>query len=535
MNDNEMFNNFSGDNDDPAKDNGNGFNEQSSQNVNFTTSNTSNNTYSSKEETKKANREARRAAKKEARKKARANKKGRFTGKVAGAIALAAVFGVCTGAGIYGVSNFTSLSLSDDSSTSISIASTQTASDSTDSQLKVTTTSSTQVVTTDVTSVVASAMPSIVSINVKATTTTTDYFGQSYEEESEGAGSGIIIAQSDTELIIVTNNHVVEDADSMEVSFVDGSTATAYLKGTESSVDIAVIAVELEDLSEDTLSAISIATLGDSNSLTVGESAIAIGNALGYGQSVTTGVISALGREIETEDGETNTFIQTDAAINPGNSGGALLNSKGEVIGVTSSKIGATTVEGMGFAIPISDVIDLINELMNEDTKITVAESEQGALGVSVMTPTGIDGAYVAAVSEGSAAEKAGIEVGDLITSFDGNDITSASDLTSLMSYYAEGDTVTVTVLRRVDGQYQYVDIEVTLDNASTLSSSSSSEDSNSSSYGMPGSSESEQSDSNEQETFPQQEMPGMSGSGQQGSQSQQGSQGGGSGFSFGG
>lgn len=488
MNDNEIFNNASGENNDSVQN-------------------------------KKENREARRAAKKEARRKAKANGKGKFSGKVAGALALAAVFGVCTGAGIYGASNFTTLSLSDNSSSSYSVSATNTDSDTSDSEIKVTTTSSTQVVTTDVTDVVAAVSPSIVSINIKATTTTTDMFGQSYQQEAEGAGSGIIIAKSDTELIIVTNNHVIADANSMEVSFVDGSSATAYLKGTESSVDIAVIAVELEDLSDDTLSSISIATLGDSNSLTVGESAIAIGNALGYGQSVTTGVISALNREIETEDGETNTFIQTDAAINPGNSGGALLNSKGEVIGVTSSKIGATTVEGMGFAIPISDVIDLINDLMNEDTKITVAEAEKGAMGVSVMTPTGIDGAYVAAVSEGSAADKAGIEVGDLITSFDGNDITSASDLTSLMSYYAEGDTVTVTVLRRVNGQYQYVDIEVTLDNASELTSSSSSgSDSQGYSYGMPGSSESEQSENDEQENFPQQGMPGMSGSEQFGS-----------------
>lgn len=456
--------------------------------------------------------------------------KSKKAGKVAGAIALAAVFGICTGAGIYGAQNFTSLSLSDDASSSISIASTQTVSDDSDSQLKVTTTSNTQVVTTDVTSVVAAAMPSIVSINVKATTTTTDFFGQSYQQESEGAGSGIIIAQSDSELIIVTNNHVVSGANSMEVSFADGSTATAYLKGTESSVDIAVIAVELEDLSKDTLSAISIATLGDSNSLTVGESAIAIGNALGYGQSVTTGVISALDREIETEDGETNTFIQTDAAINPGNSGGALLNSAGEVIGVTSSKIGATTVEGMGFAIPISDVIDLINDLMNEDTKITVAEGQQGALGVSVMTPTGIDGAYVAAVGDGSAAQKAGIQAGDLITSFDGNDITSASDLTSIMSYYAEGDTVTVTVLRRVDGQYQYVDIEVTLDNASTLSSSSSTDGGNTQGYeyGMPGQSGEEQQDNGQGES-----KSGSASDDQQGSQPE--SNGNGFGFSFGG
>lgn len=469
-------------------------------------------------------RASRKAAKKAARSERRKSKSGKV-GTMAFAVALAAVFGVSTGAGIYGVKNFTSLSLSDDSSSAYTTESSLADTDSSDTQIKVTTTSSTSVVTTDVTSVVAAAMPSIVSINVTATTTTTDFFGQTSEEETEGAGSGIIIAQSDTELIIVTNNHVIEDADSMQVTFVDGTSATAYLKGTDSSVDIAVIAVELEDLSDDTLSSISIATLGDSDSLTVGESAIAIGNALGYGQSVTTGVISALNREIETEDGETNTFIQTDAAINPGNSGGALLNSAGEVIGVTSSKIGATTVEGMGFAIPISDVIDLINELMNEDTKITVAEGQQGALGVSVMTPTGIDGAYVAAVNDGSAAQKAGIEAGDLITSFDGNDITSASDLTSIMAYYAEGDTVTVTVLRRVDGQYQYIDLEVTLDNASELKSSSSS--SGSQNYGSGSDGSSSGSDSNNGSGSDSQNGFGMPG--------QSGSQGGGSGFSFGG
>jgi serine protease Do len=532
MNSDEILRNVN-DNDDTVQNSGNGLNESNTQEVNFVLKENINNVSNEndanilKADVKKENRKARRAAKKEASKKAKAQGKGKMTGKIAGALALAAVFGVCTGAGIYGASNFTTLSLNDGSNASYSIAATNTDTDSSDPEIKVTTTSSSQVVTTDVTSVVAAVSPSIVSINVKATTTTTDFFGQSYQQEAEGAGSGIIIAKSDTELIIVTNNHVIADANSMEVSFVDGSSATAYLKGTESSVDIAVIAVELEDLSEDTLSSISIATLGDSNSLTVGESAIAIGNALGYGQSVTTGVISALGREIETEDGETNTFIQTDAAINPGNSGGALLNSAGEVIGVTSSKIGATTVEGMGFAIPISDVIDLINDLMNEDTKITVAEAQKGALGVSVMTPTGIDGAYVAAVSEGSAADKAGIEAGDLITSFDGNDITSAADLTSIMSYYAEGDTVTVTVLRRVNGEYQYVDIEVTLDNASEISSSSSSSDNNSQGYsfGMPG-----QSGSESEQGF-----------GSQGNESEQeydspqGNNGGGSGFSFGG
>jgi len=479
----------------------------------------------------KLNRKERRAKAKEEKKAAKmakkAQKKGHPILRAAAVVGLAAVFGVCAGAGVYGAQYFSSTSIVSESSDDSSSDS------STTNTISVSTTSSdSSVVATDVTAVVESAMPSIVSIDCTFSTTSTDMFGQTTEEESSGSGSGIIIAETDTELIIVTNNHVIEDATTMTVTFNDGSSATAYLKGTDSSVDIGVIAVELEDLSEDTLNSISIATLGDSDSLTVGETAIAIGNALGYGQSVTTGVISALNREIETEDGETNTFIQTDAAINPGNSGGALLNSKGEVIGVTSSKIGATTVEGMGFAIPISDVIDLINELMNEDTKITVSEEEKGALGVSVMTPTGIEGAYVASVTEGSAADNAGIEVGDLITAFDGNTITSASDLTSLMSYYSEGDTVTVTVLRKVDGQYESLDLEVTLDNASTLTattssnSSESSEDSDAESNEENSDSENNSESNESEQNGDSGQMQGQDGQNSQGGQGNQSGQG---------
>ncbi|WP_035778737.1 S1C family serine protease [Butyrivibrio sp. MC2013] len=413
-------------------------------------------------------------------------KGGNKMARAAAAIALAAVFGLSAGAGVYGVKEYSSVAEKgimnwlDEKASAADEAGADTAeagADQPERSSKLGELSDeakdsgalklghggVSIISSDVTSVVKSAMPSIVSIDCNFKTRTMNFFGQTMEQEQAGSGSGIIVGKSDSELIIVTNNHVVEGASSMSATFSDGNSATAYLKGTDPSVDIAVIAVEIEDITDDTLDAIKIASIGNSDELQVGEPAIAIGNALGYGQSVTTGVVSALGREIETEDGEKNSFIQTDAAINPGNSGGALLNASGEVIGVTSSKIGSTTVEGMGFAIPISDVEELIDRLMNLDTKIAVKDEDRGALGISVMTPSGIDGAYVAAVNEGGAADKAGIKEGDLITAFDGNSITSAADLTSMMSYYEKGSTVTVTVLRKDNGQYGSLDIEVTL------------------------------------------------------------------------
>ncbi len=401
----------------------------------------------------------------------KAKSKGKFVRKALCATALAAIFGVSAGAGMYGAMNYNTLFHKSAIVQSVDTGK-LTAKDNTDNTVKLSTSSSNSIVTTDVTSVVKACMPSIVAIDCDFTTTTMNIFGQTAEQKSSGSGSGIIVAKNDKELIIVTNNHVISNANSMKVTFADGKKATAYLKGTDSGKDIGVVAVELSDLSNDTLSSIAVANLGDSNNLTVGEPAIAIGNALGYGQSVTTGVVSATNREIETQKDEKSTFIQTDAAINPGNSGGALLNSKGEVIGVTSSKIGATTVEGMGFAIPISDVVDLINQFMNSNTKIAVDDAKKGALGVSVMSPTGIEGAYVAAVTKDSAADKAGIKKGDLITGIDKNAVDSASTLTGLMKYYAKGDEVTITLLRKVDGKYQTMDVKVTLDSAKDLSKS---------------------------------------------------------------
>ncbi len=412
----------------------------------------------------------------EAPKKPKKEKKMRggngFLKRAALCAVLGITFGVCSGAGFYTVNRLTGSTAQTESSSTTATAGNADMNNQVQNTLTTTSSNTSQTVTTDVTEVVANTMPSIVSINSTFTTTGTTIYGQTVSQESQGSGSGIIVGQSDSELLIATNNHVVEDATSMEVEFIDGTKATANIKGTDSAKDLAVIAVALEDLSSDTLSQIKVATLGDSDSLTVGEPAIAIGNALGYGQSVTTGVISAVNREVETEDGETNTFIQADAAINPGNSGGALINANGEVIGINSNKIGGETIEGMGYAIPISDAKPIIEELMNQETKIKVSDEERGALGISVMTPTGVEGAYVAQVQEDSAADKAGIQEGDLITKINDTEVTSRDDLTSALQYYAEGDTVTITVLRRGQNGYENIDLQVTLQSASTLTSS---------------------------------------------------------------
>ena len=417
-------------------------------------------------------------------------KKGGVGKKLVAGICVAAIFVGGLGVGYYGLTKNASDSASEISQIAESSSTTTTTESTTDSQIKTTTTTSgtASTVVTDVTEVVQNAMPSIVSINNTYTSTAT-YFGQSYSEEQTASGSGIIVGQNDTELLIVTNYHVIEGADKLEVSFYDGDTdesnntyVEAAVKGTDSDMDLAVIAVQLEDMTSDQLSMISIATLGDSDSLTVGEPAIAIGNALGYGQSVTTGVISALNRVIQLDDDSTGTFIQTDAAINPGNSGGALLNMNGEVIGINSNKIGGTTIEGMGYAIPISTAIPIINELMNEETKIKVSEEEQGYIGISGVSVTSDvsevynmpQGVYVAQVTEDGGAAAAGIQKGDIITAFNGEEISSMEDLKSKLEYYAAGTTVTLTVERaNSSGSYDEYTFEVTLTSSSTTSSDS--------------------------------------------------------------
>lgn len=331
---------------------------------------------------------------------------------------------------------------------------------------------------TDVTEVVKNVMPAVVSVNGRYVERMT-FWGREYSQEGIGSGSGIIVGQNDTELLLATNYHVVEWAEELTVQFVNGDQAQAQVKGVDEDKDLAVIAVQLEDISSDAMDQIAIAKMGSSDDLTVGEPVIAIGNALGYGQSVTTGVVSALDRAIGAEvqstsqnmDTEINTFIQTDAAINPGNSGGALLNINGEVIGINSSKIGDMRVEGMGYAIPISDAQPIIEELMEKETRLKVAEEDRGYLGI-----TGVDvkseytqlygapkGVYVSTVTEGSGADKAGIIRGDIIVELNGEEITSMAELKNELQYYAAGTTVELKIMQAYPEGYRENTVKVTL------------------------------------------------------------------------
>ncbi|CUO42434.1 Serine protease Do-like HtrA [[Eubacterium] contortum] len=340
-------------------------------------------------------------------------------------------------------------------------------------------TKTSSVITSDVSGVVESVMPSIVSITNMSVQQVQDFFGGISQQQSESAGTGIIIAQNDSELLIVTNNHVVEGSETLTVTFDDSTSLEADIKGTDPSHDLAVIAVPLDTISKDTMDKIAVATLGDSTQLKVGEPAIAIGNALGYGQSVTTGVISATDRESTTTDtmtGETTTsdvrLIQTDAAINPGNSGGALVNANGEVIGINSSKLVGSSVEGVGYAIPISDVSDIITNLMNQQTKSKVAEADRGYLGIEGIDVTSENaqrfnmplGVYVTDVTSGGGAKAAGMTKGGVITALNGTTIDSMNTLKEQLRYYAKGDTVTLTVqVPGSNGEYTENTYQVTL------------------------------------------------------------------------
>lgn len=314
-------------------------------------------------------------------------------------------------------------------------------------------------------------MPAMVSI-INTYSQTFNYWGRTYSEESRSSGSGIIVGETDTELLIVSNNHVVADANSLEVTFIDGSTAQALIKGTDADMDLAVIAVQLDSLTDETKAAITVAALGNSDDLVLGEEVIAIGNALGYGQSVTNGIISALNREMTTSDGITSTYIQTNAAINPGNSGGALLNMRGEVIGINSNKIVSSDTEGMGYAIPITTASPIIADLMERQTKIKVEDGQSGYLGIAnlqtvseqISSMYGMPvGVYVGTVQEGSAAENAGIRKGDIVVKFDGEKITSITDLQEELQYYHAGTEVKVTIRRVENGEYVEHDMMVTL------------------------------------------------------------------------
>ncbi len=318
----------------------------------------------------------------------------------------------------------------------------------------------------DVADIVDNVIPSIVSItNMGQQEMGRDFFGRSYMQDTESAGSGIIISQTEKEIYIATNNHVVANSSQLTVNFTDDQSVTAEIKGSDASTDLAVISVSIADIPEETMEKIKVATLGNSDDIRVGQSAVAIGNALGYGQSVTTGVISALDREVTVQDENTgvsitNDLIQTSAAINPGNSGGALVNMNGEVIGINSVKYNDTSVEGMGFAIPISAAEPIINDLI---TREVVDESNSAYLGVSGQDVTedlaesfGIpEGLYITMVQENSAAEKAGIKKGDVITEFDGRKVQSMDGLKELMQYYAAGTEVEITIQTNQNGEWQ--------------------------------------------------------------------------------
>ena len=355
-----------------------------------------------------------------------------------------------------------------------------------------TTSSSSSTSSNDLSGVSKNVMPSIVSITGKFETTSQSWFGQTQSSESEGVGSGIIIGKKDGKILIVTNNHVVADAKSLSVGFVDGKSASATIRGTDSDADLAVVEVDTKNMKSSTLKKIAVITLGDSSKLQTGERAIAIGNALGYGQSVTGGYISALNRQVQLTD-KTMTLIQTDAAINPGNSGGALLNSKGELIGINTVKYSSEDVEGMGYAIPINTAKPIINKLIKNEA---TSESEQAYLGVSGQTidssmasqfdmPSGV---YVQQVIKSSPAQKAGISAGDVIVSFNGSNVSTMDGLKEKISNLKAGKKVKVIVKRQNQmGTYEKKTLTVTLgkksDAPSTSSNSSNSNSNNSNSY----------------------------------------------------
>lgn len=330
---------------------------------------------------------------------------------------------------------------------------------------------------TDVSQVVEEAMPAVVAVASTAVYQMPDFgfgwfFGggsQSYEVPS--SGSGIIIGENDTELLIVTNNHVVQDTVSLKITFVDDTAVDAAVKGTDTDIDLAVISVPLDQIPQETKEKIAVARLGDSDGLKVGQGVIAIGNALGYGQSVTVGYVSALNREIKTSDGNTRVLLQTDAAINPGNSGGALLNMKGEVIGINAAKYSSTEVEGIGYAIPVSGVQDILDELMNRKTRSEVAEEKRGYLGIQGTTvdedaaaafgmPKGV---YVYKILKDGAAADSQLREKDIITKLDGMTVKSMQELQKLLKGYEAGETIELLVQRQEDGQYKEIQIPVTL------------------------------------------------------------------------
>lgn len=401
----------------------------------------------------------------------RPKRKGGFGKTLAKCAAIALVFGLVSGTVFYGTGY--AFDYATGRTNNVQASAKVSGGAGSDNGGKLTTTSTgTQAVVSDVSEVVDNVMPSIVAITNLSVQQVQSWFGRTYQREIPSAGSGIIIAQTEKELYIVTNNHVVSGADTLTVNFVDGETVAAEVKGTDPSTDLAVITVPVDDIPAETLGKIKVATLGNSDDLRVGEPAIAIGNALGYGQSVTTGVISALDREVTVTDQNnssiTNHLIQTDAAINPGNSGGALLNIKGEVIGINSVKYTDTDVEGMGYSIPISTADPIINDLISREAVDESKAAYLGINGVNVNDEVGAqfnmpNGIYLTQVVEGSPAAQAGIRPGDIISAFDGRSVSSMSALSERMKYYAAGTTVDVTLMVSENGEWVEKIVSVTL------------------------------------------------------------------------
>lgn len=452
----------------------------SSQNVNWTTPNRSSERTSSErktqwQESKQQNNRPEHGYRNEYRETVQApRKKNSWARKAAGITAAAVLFGTVAGgvmtgvnyvgARLTGLADITATAPAETEGTTTAQVPETSAASNNGSTTAVST-------VTDVSSIAEKAMPSLVAINDTMTVEQNNFFGMPQTYQAQSSGSGIIVGQNDTELLIATNNHVVSGATDMKVTFTDSTQIAAAVKGTDSATDLAIIAVKLSDIPSDTMSKIKVATLGDSDNVKVGQQVIAIGNALGYGQSLTVGYISALDREITDENGIQHTYIQTDAAINPGNSGGALLDLNGNVIGINAAKNASTEVEGMGFAIPISKEQEILNNLMTKKTREAVDESAQGYLGIQ---GTNIDanaskeygmpvGIYVYKIVEGGAAANSDLKEKDIITKFDGQSVTNMEELKQMLTYYEGGSTVSLTVQSLVNGSYVEHEVQITL------------------------------------------------------------------------
>ena len=452
----------------------------SSQNVNWTTPNRSSERTSSErktqwQESKQQNNRPEHGYRNEYRETVQApRKKNSWARKAAGITAAAVLFGTVAGgvmtgvnyvgARLTGLADITATAPAETEGTTTAQVPETSAASNNGSTTAVST-------VTDVSSIAEKAMPSLVAINDTMTVEQNNFFGMPQTYQAQSSGSGIIVGQNDTELLIATNNHVVSGATDMKVTFTDSTQVAAAVKGTDSATDLAIIAVKLSDIPSDTMSKIKVATLGNSDNVKVGQQVIAIGNALGYGQSLTVGYISALDREITDENGIQHTYIQTDAAINPGNSGGALLDLNGNVIGINAAKNASTEVEGMGFAIPISKAQEILNNLMTKKTREAVDESAQGYLGIQ---GTNIDanaskeygmpvGIYVYKIVEGGAAANSDLKEKDIITKFDGQSVTNMEELKQMLTYYEGGSTVSLTVQPLVNGSYVEHEVQITL------------------------------------------------------------------------